>query len=65
MVAQAKILELGALQNHGGIDVDDLVTLVANQPRGEGEELLAIASLPLRVGIGEMHPDVAQRECAQ
>jgi hypothetical protein len=59
------ILELGALENHRGIYVHDYIALGGNQVPGVPQELGAVGVFPAGIGIGEMHPNIAQRRGAQ
>src|SRR5579884_134413 len=61
----AVILQLGALQDYGGIDVGDVESLLADELGGVGQKPHAIGALPLRIGIGKMHSDIAQGGGAQ
>src|ERR1017187_5684173 len=57
----AVVLQLGRFQNYGGIHVDDAVAALPGQIVGVAQKDEAVRSLPARVGIGEVHADIAQR----
>src|ERR1700682_117170 len=59
------ILQLGPLQNHGGIHVDQDKSALPHQVARVPEKLEAIGVLPARIGIREMRPDVAQTRRSQ
>src|SRR5262249_5403813 len=56
----AVVLQLRALEDDGGIDVDDRVAELERKLFRVAEEDERIASFPARVGIGEMHTDIAE-----
>ncbi len=60
---QTVIFQLRPLQDHGGIYVYDPVARLPNQPGRMREKPSAIRAFPLRVGIREVHADIAQRGC--
>src|SRR5579872_4068519 len=59
------VLQLGTLEDHGGIHVDDLEPSGFRQLSGVAEEDETVAAFPTRVGVGEMHSDIAQCGRAQ
>src|SRR5262249_47473207 len=56
----AVVLQLRALEDDGGIDVDDRVAELERKLFRVAQEDERIASFPARVGIGEMHADIAE-----
>lgn len=61
----AVVLELGALEDDGGVDVGDGPAAFADEGGGVGEELLGRGAFPARIGVGEVHADVAEGEGAE
>ncbi len=60
-----EILQLRPLENDGRIHVDDLKTRLRREIAGMLEKLKTVAAFPARIGIREMHPDIACRDRAQ
>ena len=54
------IFQLWFLKDNGRIDINDFETRFARQRRRMLQEHDARRTFPTRIGIGEMHPDVAQ-----
>src|ERR1039458_8972702 len=61
----AEILQFRPLQDHRRIHVYDPKTLFLRQVFGAPQEHQAVAAVPLGVGIGKMHPNIAQGGRAQ
>src|SRR5947209_3098481 len=54
-------MQAGLLGDHDGVDVDDLVAGLLEQPRRELEQIQAGHPFPLRIGVREMLADVTER----
>src|ERR1051326_411948 len=61
----AELLELGSLEDYRRIDVHDFIADLCGQVPRVPQEYQAVAALPARIGIREMHADVAQCSGAQ
>lgn len=61
----AKILELRALEDHGGINVDDAITSIGRELLSVEQKLNGIGAMPFGRRVGEMHANIAESECAE
>src|SRR5581483_784898 len=62
---QSKVFQLRALEDYGGVDVDDGVAFRGHQVASMPQEFGAVGIFPARVRIGEVHSNIAQSRCAQ
>src|SRR5580700_134294 len=60
-----EVFESRPLENHGRIHIYDAIPLSRDQVAGGPQKLRAIGVLPFRIGIWEMHADVAQGRGAE
>src|SRR3954451_11337808 len=59
------IPDLWRLEEHGGVDVADLVTALPDERRRPGQQIEAGRVLPARIAIWKMTADVSQSDRAE